>query len=577
MNPTDSPPRAVPSAGRLLRGELRAVRLTAAGALLAVIAAVGAALAGPFLIRQFVDRASTGATARALVGTALAYLATALAGTIARVPSGYFAARTGWTVADSLRRRLLQRLVVDDPILRVERRQAGALLEQVEGNSDIVGKAISEALFRMIGNIVALVGTLAVMLVVVPAAALGMTVFIVLMFLAFSRLTRWAVRRWEAARTSQTELFGFLGDALAARDDVVPLNGSRWVRGQTADRLGALFSVERRAYLAGRSFWPLTQLFFACSFALVLGFGLHGLGVGGLTVGTLTMLYLYVDLLQEPLEEVSSQADELQRMMAVLGLTARTLGEEPIAAHRDGTVLPDGLPAVEFTDVTFGYDGTPVLSDVSFTVQGGRSLGVIGPTGAGKSTVVNLICGLAAPQRGSVRIAGTEASLIPPAELARHLTVLSQRAHLFAASVRDNVSLFDPAVPDDHIWSVLERLGAAGWVRALPDGLGTTVGHGGRELSEGETQLLAGARVLLRPAGLLVIDEGTSRLDPATERVWTGVVDTLMADRTVIMIAHRLATLRRVDQVLLLREGRVADLMPASHLETLDADAGVAR
>jgi ATP-binding cassette subfamily B protein len=570
------------SGGRLLVQQLRSVRAISAAALGTALAGVAATLAGPLLIQRFVDEASAGTTERVLTTGALAYLAVAFLGTIARVGSGYFAARAGWSVADGLRRRLLHQVAVEAPVLEVESRQVGAVLEEVEGNSDIVGRAIAESGFRMIANVMTALGILVVMVVVVPAAGLGIALLTGLMFFGFARLTRRATRKWEAARQQQTEFFGFIGDSLAARDDLIPLGASGWAVERTRGRLDTLFRVEGRAYLAGRALWPLAQLSFALSLALALGFGLRSLGHDGVTVGTLTMLYLYVNLLQEPLEEISSQADQLQRMGAVLRLSVGLLGGRRTAVTSDDSAGGDRTPAtdpqaVRFENVTFGYGEETVLHDVSFSVPAGGSLGVVGPTGAGKSTLVNLLCGLAPPDKGRVTLDGEDTATIPPARLARQLTVLSQQAHLFAASLLDNVTLFDDTVPEDRVWAVLERLGAADWVRALPDGLRTRVGVGGRQLSEGEAQMVAGARALIRPTGLLVIDEGTSRLDPETEKTWSTVIGTVMRDRTVIMVAHRLGTLRDVDEILVMKDGRVAEVRPGSAVDDLDTAGGVKR
>ncbi|MFJ6901721.1 ABC transporter ATP-binding protein [Streptomyces hokutonensis] len=573
------------SGGRLLAQQLRSVKAISGAALGTALAGVAVTLAGPLLIQSFVDKATEGTTERVLVTGALAYLAVALLGTIARVGSGYFAARAGWSVADGLRRRLLHRVAVEAPVLEVEGRQVGSVLEEVEGNSDIVGTAIAESGFRMIANVMTALGILLVMVVVVPAAGLGIALLTGLMFFGFARLTRRASRKWEAARLRQTEFFGFIGDSLAARDDMIPLGESGWAVERTRGRLDTLFRVEGRAYMAGRALWPLAQLSFALSLALALGFGLRSLGHDGVTVGTLTMLYLYVNLLQDPLEEISSQADQLQRMGAVLGLSARLLGgrrqaltavpsEDSASAGRNSATDPQD---VRFENVTFGYGEETVLHDVSFRVPAGGSLGVVGPTGAGKSTLVNLLCGLAPPDKGRVMLNGEDTATIPPARLARQLTVLSQQAHLFAASLLDNVTLFDDSVPEDRVRRVLERLGAADWIRALPDGLQTRVGVGGRQLSEGEAQMVAGARALIRPTGLLVIDEGTSRLDPETEKTWSTVIGTVMRERTVIMVAHRLGTLRDVDEILVMKDGRVAEVRPGSAVDDLDTAGGVNR
>lgn len=547
------------AATRLLRQEIRPVRSVVAAALGVLVVSVLAMLAGPLVVQRFVDRATEGAGSSALVTVALTYLAVALVGGAARIGAGYLAVRSAWHIADSLRIRLLRRTAVERPVLEVESRPVGEVLEKVEGNCDIVGKSLAESGFQLVGNIAVVAGTLTVMAVTVPAAGAGIAVLVVAVCLLLTRLARRAVARWELAREQQAELFGFVGDALAAREDLLPLGKSRWATATVQDKLARLLRTEGRAYISGRAFWPLTQLFFAVAFGLGFGFGLHALGQGSLSVGTLMMIYLYVDLLQIPVEDMSSQWGDLQKTMAVLGTAARTL-DEPLpgrdAERLPPGSLPDGPLDVAFEHVTFGYGDVPVVRDVSFTVEAGQSLGIVGQTGAGKSTLINLLCGLASPDEGHVRIGGVDVDRIDPAEFASRLTVLSQRAHIFAGSVRDNIALFDDSVSDDRIWHVLEQLRADGWIRALPDGLDTAIGAAGRALSEGEMQVVASARALIRPVGLLVVDEGASKLDPEAERTWSALLDTVMRDRTVIMVEHRQAALDGVDRVIAMADGR---------------------
>lgn len=546
--------------------EIRPVKTLVACALGVLIISVLATLAGPLLVQCFVDRATASGGQRTLLLVALAYFVVALVGGSARVASGYLGVQSGWRIADSLRIKLLRRAAVDSPILEVESRPVGEVLEKVEGNADIVGRSIAESGFRLLGNMAVALGTLAVMFAEVPAAGVGISALMLAVCVALTRLGRVAVRRWQVAREQQAELFGFIGDSLAARDDLLPLGESAWATERARDDLAALYRTEGRAYIGGRAFWPLTQLFVALAFGLGFGFGLQGLIQGSIGIGTLTAIYLYVDLLQKPLEEVSSQAGQMQQMMAVLAMAARLLrsgaADQPGEPPRPS--LPEGPLAVAFDGVTFGYGDVPVLHDVSFSVGAGRSLGIVGRTGAGKSTIINLLCGLAVPDRGRVLIGGIDASRLAPAEFARRVTVMSQRAHVFSASVRENVTLFDDDIPEAHVWEVLDRLNAAGWVRDLPQGVETQVGAGGRTLSEGELQLLAGARALIRPYSLLIVDEGTSRLDPETERSWARLLDTVMRHRTVIVVGHRQGALRGVDETMLMDEGRVVRVMSGS-------------
>lgn len=565
----------------LLWRELRPVWASAAAALAVLIVSVLATLAAPLLVQVFVDRATDGAAEGALLHVALGYLALAVFAGATRVCASLLGVRCGWRIADSLRVRLLRHATVAAPVLRIESRSVGEVLEKVEGNADVVGRSIAESGFRLIGNVAVAAGAIGFMFFVVPIAGLGMTVLVVAVCFVLNRLSRVAVGRWERARDQAAEVFGFIGDALGASADLQPLGESGWAVEQVDRDLANLYRIEGRAYIYGRAFWPLTQLFIALAFGLGFGAGLRQLQHGAISIGALTVIYLYIDLLQKPLEEVSSQAGQMQQMMAVLSIAARTLQPADQApatapapagagaaggAAADGNAarLPEGPLPLAFEDVTFGYGGTPVLHGVSFNVAAGASLGIVGRTGAGKSTIVNLLCGLARPDRGRVLIGGVDASELSPAEFARRVTVMSQRAHVFGATVRENLTLFDAEVPDARIWEVLGRLGAAEWIKALPEGLDTPVGAGGRTLSEGELQLLAGARALMRPYSLLVVDEGTSRLDPVTEESWSALLDTVMRDRTVVIVEHRWGTLRSVDEVLFMSDGRVEDLMPGA-------------
>jgi ATP-binding cassette, subfamily B, bacterial len=203
---------------------------------------------------------------------------------------------------------------------------------------------------------------------------------------------------------------------------------------------------------------------------------------------------------------------------------------------------------------------------VSFQIAPGAALGVVGRTGSGKTTLSRLLLRLYEPQAGVIRLGGVDLRALALPDLRGHIGVVTQDVQLFRASVRDNLTLFDPAISDDRILETLRDLGLDGWYRLLPEGLDSELEAGGGGLSAGQAQLLAFARVFLRDPGLVILDEASSRLDPATERLIERAVDRLLRDRTAIIIAHRLGTVQRAGAILVLDEGCVREYGPRERL-----------
>jgi ABC-type multidrug transport system fused ATPase/permease subunit len=218
---------------------------------------------------------------------------------------------------------------------------------------------------------------------------------------------------------------------------------------------------------------------------------------------------------------------------------------------------------VELDGVSFGYaEDAPVLRDISVCLKPGRVLGVVGRTGSGKTTLTRLLPRFHDPLAGVVRLGGVDLRMVRLAAVRARIGLVTQEVHLFNASVRDNLTLFDDDVPDDRLSAVLDTLDLAGWLRELPRGLDTPLGPGGAGLSAGQAQMLACARVFLRDPDLVILDEASSRLDPATERLVHTALGRLLDGRTGIIVAHRLATIAYADDILVLEDGQVREHGP---------------
>jgi ATP-binding cassette subfamily B protein len=369
-----------------------------------------------------------------------------------------------------------------------------------------------------------------------------------------------AVPRSTALRQASAELFGLIEERLAGTEDVRANGAVPYVLSRLLERSRRLLWSNLAARISGLGAFQAATLCLYLGTVLALGVAVSLFQAGELTLGAVYLVVAYAESLRRPVEGVTRQLQDLQQVAASIGRVRELLAERSAVVDGPGTPLPAGALAVEIERVSFAYDdGAPVLRDVSFQLGAGEVLGLLGRTGAGKTTLARLLFRLSDPQAGAIRLSGVDLRELTLHELRSRVAVVTQDVQLFHASVRDNVTFFDPTISDARVEEVLDELGLGAWLRRQPEGLGAKLAPGGGGLSAGEAQLLALARAFLQEPGLVVLDEASSRLDPATERLLEQAVERLLAGRTAIVIAHRLATVQRTDRILILEEGQVAE------------------
>ena len=304
----------------------------------------------------------------------------------------------------------------------------------------------------------------------------------------------------------------------------------------------------------------MTIIVFTLGTALALGLGVMLFQEGAITLGTVYLIFSYTESLRRPIDQLTRQLQDLQMAGASINRIGDLMREKSTIQDGNGPAIPEGTLSVQFEGVTFGYNADePVLENVSFFLQPGEVLGVLGRTGSGKTTLTRLLFRLYDPQRGTIRLGGVALPDTQVASIRQSVGMVTQSIHLFHASLRDNLTLFDKSIPDTRIIGVLQELGMGDWLTSMPEGLDTKLAPGGSTLSAGQGQLVAFARVFLKQPGLVILDEASSRLDPATERRVEKAVDKLLGERTAIVIAHRLATVQRADTILIIEDGRIVE------------------
>ena len=554
MSATESPADL-----RLLANYLRPERRQLGALVALLVVAMVLPLAGPLLVGRFVDAALAGDETGVLVGLAVAFLVTTLTGDALQLVVTWLSVRLAWRMGNSLRSDLCRHALSLDLDWHGDH-SPGQLIERIDGDIDAVTKFSSTAVLHLVGNAILLIGVLVVSAFIDwrASALIALTVLAALWVMA--RLRRIAVPYYDDEREVQGKLYGDVEERLGGLEDLRANGAGRWAEHRLQQHSAGWWRTTRRAALRGDGSISLAGAVFAAGSIATLALGVWLARRGEMSVGSVLALLRFSQLVSDPLWRVAEQLAEAQKAVAGTGRAARLLATAPAIVDGTGDDLPDGALSVELRSITFGYGtGHPVLTGVNLVVPAGSTLGVVGRTGSGKTTVGRLVARLWDTEQGEVLVGGVDVRHLRLADLRRRIGIVTQEVELFRASLRDNLTIFGTLPADDgQLQRVLVDVGLEDWFRSLPHGLDQHL-DGNDELSAGEGQLLAFARVLLADPALVILDEASSRLDPVTEARLAGATDRLLAGRTALIIAHRLATLDRVDRICVLDHGRVVE------------------
>jgi len=521
-----------------------------------------AQVATPLVASRFIDQATSGGDLRELIVLALLTMGLALAGQGLAVAETYVAENVSWTATNELRTDLVAHLLRLDASFHTAH-TPGELIERVDGDVSTLARFFSRFVVYVLGNGVLLVGVLGLLYSVDWRVGLGMSAFVLLALTAILRIRAIATPSWAAERQANADFFGFVGEYLAGLQDIRSSGAGAFVLRRCAEVMRSWLAVTRKAQMWGYSMVATSEGLFALGTAAAFALSAVLFRAGTLTIGMVYLIFQCTEMLRQPTEQIRNEVQDLQQADASMARVESLLSTVPCVTDGPGVALPPGPLAVELDSVSFSYaEDAPVLREVSVSLAPGRVLGVVGRTGSGKTTLTRLLLRFYDPLAGVVRLGGVDLRAVRLAAVRGRVGLVTQEVHLFSASVRDNLTLFDDKVPDERMSAVLDSLGLASWLRELPRGLDTLLLPDGAGLSAGQAQVLACARILLRDPDLVILDEPSSRLDPATDRLVQTALARLLDGRTGIIVAHRLATLAYADDILILEDGQVREYGP---------------
>jgi ABC-type multidrug transport system fused ATPase/permease subunit len=539
---------------------------------LAVLAQTATGLAMPYLVKVAIDQGVVPRRLEVLNWVAVAYLALAglqfLAGRVEVLTVAAVGQRVLYAVRNKLFRHV-QALSLDF----YERERTGRLVARMTADIEAMSDLVTDGLVTLVTSLVTLVGVAVILVALdwrLAVATLAVAPFIAL---AARGYRRWSAAAYRQVRETHSVVNVQLQEALAGVRAVQAFRRER----ATAARLAAANHAERAAHrrtiALASIFFPGIEFLGTAATVVVLGVGGGRVLGADLEIGTLAAFLLYLRSLFDPVQQLSELYDTFQSATAGAERVGAVLAERPSVREADDPApLPDPRGEVRLERVRFGYGDAEVLHEVDLHVPAGTTLALIGPTGAGKSTVAKLIARFYDPTAGRVTLDGLDLRQVRLADLRRAMGYVPQEGFLFSsftngrATVADNIRFGRPEATSEEVEAAARAVGAEPVILDLPGGYDTEVGERGALLSAGQRQLVGFARAWLADPTVLILDEATSNLDVATEARVQQALRRLRKGRTTIIIAHRLSTVVEADQIAVIDGGRVVEVGPPADL-----------
>jgi ATP-binding cassette, subfamily B, bacterial len=544
---------------------VRSVRGLYLGAAAAVIVSTLITLAGPALVRYAVDHGIAEHDRHPLDVAAIAILGLAVLKPFVVRAQTLFAATAGERFLNRLRTTAFEKLQ-GLPLGFFEQERTGVLVSRLTSDVQALDEFLREALVEVVGSGLQIALTVAVLWFLSPTLAAVSLVALPVLIVSSWTFHHSAGRAYHAIRDRVAETLTALQEGLSGVKVVQAFRRERRTMDAYRPRSRAQIGAWRRASFVNIRLFTMIPLAQTVALVAVLLTASSMYRSDSITAGTIAAYVLYLVQLFDPIARFSEWLGEFRQGLAALGKVVGVLQTENAVAERaDARELP-AEGTVELRGVTFGYGGgPPVVNDVSLRLEAGEHVALVGVTGAGKSTLAKLLTRQYDPQHGSISLGGVDLRDGTLASLRSRIAMLPQEGYLFSGTIADNVRLAQPGASDEAVLHALDQIGALERFDALPEGIRTDVQTRGVRLSAGERQLVGIARVALADPAVIVLDEATSSLDPATEAAVEQALAAVVEGRTVIIIAHRLSTAERADRVVVMDRGRVVEV--ASHDE----------
>lgn len=537
-------------------------------ALILLIASAGLQVLTPYLVKIAIDRYISNHDIAGLTKISGLYLLVLVVSMFLSYCQVYIMQMTGQYIMYDMRTQLFSHLQTRE-LNFFHKNPVGRLMTRVTNDVDVLNELFTSGVVSILGDIMTLLAIVIAMLYDNPAVALVALSVMPMLIITTALFRKKARAAYSETRYWLAKMNAFLQEAISGMG-VIQIFTKEKKMFQKFDRINHKhYEATKKSISAYAVFYPAVELIEAIAIALIVWYGGNRTLADAVTFGTLIMFIQYTQRFFRPIADLSEKYNILQSAMASSERIFNLLdNKEQIVEPAGITKLPKRLSSVEFRNVSFRYPtGETVLKNVSFRIAEGEKIAIVGPTGAGKTTITSLLLRFYDGFEGEILLNGTDLRRIPREQLRRDIAVVFQDAFLFSRTVKENITFDRPEITDDQMKSVANYLLADEFIRQLPSGYDQLLSERGSNLSFGQRQLLTFVRALAADPSIVILDEATSSVDIETEYVIRRALTNLMAGRTAILIAHRLSTIQNVDRILVLLEGEVRE--QGTHQELL--------